>query len=201
MDNKAKQAALTFDDGPNGRYTLDILKILKQFDVKAAFFFLGMNVERQPGIALVAKESGHIIGNHTYSHRRLNLLSASEIQSEIDKAEDIFYKELCHKPCYFRPPYGSYNKQAEDIIKKKGYKLVLWDMDCYAMDWLKRPAWTIADIATAKAKQGSIILLHDGRNIREDYPRENTIKALPIIIPRLIDMGFDITTLDALCSN
>jgi peptidoglycan-N-acetylglucosamine deacetylase len=201
MKPPAKQAAITFDDGPNGEYTLQILEILQSHDVRAAFFFLAKNIERFPEIALMAKEQGHIIGNHTYDHPHLNQLTHDQVLLQIEKTENIFKEILGLEPRYFRPPYGEYNETVEKIIKEKGYKLVLWDMDCYSMDWLDHAPEHIAGISTAKAKNGSIILLHDGRNIKENVPRNNTIEALKIIIPNLKQKGFEIATLDQLCKD
>jgi len=201
MNSDQKQAALTFDDGPNGEYTLQILGILKAHNVKATFFFPAKNIERLPEVALATKTQGHIIGSHTYDHPHLNRLSKEEILLQIEKSEKVFKEILNIQPRYFRPPYGEYNKIVENIIAQKGYKLVLWDMDCYSMDWLDHAPEIIADISTAKAKDGSIILLHDGRNIKENVPRHNTIEALKQIIPVLKQKGFDIVTLDKICKD
>jgi peptidoglycan-N-acetylglucosamine deacetylase len=201
MDSAVKQVALTFDDGPNGDYTLAILDILKSYDIKAAFFFPGKNLERSPQIALKVKSMGHIIGNHTYAHPHLNTMRPEQVLSEIEKAESVFRDILGFKPRYFRPPYGECNDGVRRLIIKRGYRIVLWDMECYSMDWKNPPPDTIADISTRKARDGSIILLHDGRNIRENEPRDNTVKALEIIIPDLQKKGFSITTLDMICKD
>ena len=201
MKPARRQAALTFDDGPNGEYTLQILEILKTHNVKAAFFFPAKNIERQPEIALMVKRHGHIIGNHTYDHPHLNLLTEDEILYQTEKAEKVFKEILGLKPRYFRPPYGEYNKIVQRIFTERGYKLVLWDMECYSMDWLEQPPEKIAEISTAKARDGSIILLHDGRNVKENVPRNNTIEALKRIIPALKQKGFDIVTLDQICRD
>ena len=196
-----KQCAITFDDGPNGDYTLQILDILAQHSIKATFFFPGKNIERLPDIAIKARDLGHIIGNHTYSHPHLNSLSKEEIILEIERSEDIFNNVLGIKPIYFRPPYGEYNIVSEDIIKNKGYKLILWDMDCYSRDWQNPTPKSITDISTKNTRDGSIILLHDGRNIKADENRKNTVEALPDIITTLKNKGFDIVSLDKLCKE
>lgn len=193
-----KRVALTFDDGPNGRHTLDILKILKDNNVKACFFLLAKNVERSPEIARSIREEGHLIGSHTYDHPHLNTLKPKEVLRQIEKAEPVFKRVLSIKPELFRPPYGEYNKAVEKIINDKGYRLVLWDMDCYSMDWRNPPPELIIDVATSKAKDGSIILLHDGHNIMVDEPRTNTTEALPEIIRVFKEKGFDIVRLDEL---
>jgi peptidoglycan-N-acetylglucosamine deacetylase len=201
MNPTPKQAALTFDDGPNGDSTLRILKILQGHDIKAAFFFPAKNIERQPDIALMVKRQGHIIGSHTYDHPHLNLLTKSQVLFQIEKSEKVFKEILDMKPRYFRPPYGEYNEIVQRIITEKGYKLVLWDMECYSMDWLDQPPETIAAISTTNVKDGSIILLHDGRNIKENVSRDNTIEALKIIIPNLKQKGFGFVTLGHICRD
>jgi len=192
------RVALTFDDGPNGRYTLDILNILEHNNTKACFFLLAKNVERSPEIALRIKEEGHLIGNHTYNHPHLNTLNSQEILWQIEETEAVFNRILNIKPQFFRPPYGEYNETVERIIQKKGYRLVLWDMDCCSMDWRNPVPELITEVATSNAEDGSIILLHDGRNIRMGEPRENTVAALPEIIRIFKEKNFDILRLDEL---
>jgi len=192
------RVALTFDDGPNGQYTLDILNILEHNNTKACFFLLAKNIEHSPEIALRIKEEGHLIGNHTYNHPHLNTLSIQEILWQIEEAEAVFNRILNIKPQFFRPPYGEYNGVVEKIIQEKGYRLVLWDMDCHSMDWRNPVPELITEVATSNAKDGSIILLHDGRNIRMGEPRENTVAALPEIIRIFKEKNFDILRLDEL---
>ncbi len=139
MNSLAKKVCFTFDDGPNGEYTLQILDILERYKKKALFFFPAKNVERQPDIALSVQAQGHLIGNHTYDHPHLNTLNKEDVLSQIERSEEIFLSVLGIKPEYFRPPYGEYNQTVEYVIKEKGYQLVLWDMACYAMDWESPP--------------------------------------------------------------
>jgi len=201
MNPLVKKVCLTFDDGPNGEYTLQILDILEKYDKKALFFFPAMNIERQPDIALKAKAKGHLIGNHTYDHPHLNTLTKEQVLSQIERSEDIFKSILDITPKYFRPPYGEYNKRVEDIITKKGYELILWDMACCSMDWKNPPVQAIVDIIINRVQDGSIILLHDGRNTQVDKPRQNTVNALKEIMPRLKEKGFEIVTIDRLCKE
>ena len=201
MNPPPKRAVLTFDDGPNGEYTLQILDILEKHSKKALFFFLAKNIERQPNIALKVKKQGHLIGNHTYDHPHLNILTQDQVLSQIEKSEEVFKSILGITPKYFRPPYGEYNKCVEDIITKKGYELILWDMACYSMDWNNPPVQAIVDITINRVQDGSIILLHDGRNTKIGEPRQNTVNALKDIMPLLKEKGFEIVTLDMLCKE
>jgi peptidoglycan/xylan/chitin deacetylase (PgdA/CDA1 family) len=191
-----KRIALTFDDGPNSRYTKKILDILKSHRLKVAFFLLGKNVEYYPHLALRIKEEGHLIGNHTYSHKHAKRLKTKSIISQIKIAEDVYKRLLGLKPKFFRPPYGEYDKRLERVIKKFGYRLVLWD--ACADDWKNFPPEVIADRIISQAKDGAVILLHDGASIRHGESRINTVKALPLIIKRLKEEGFRIVRLDKL---
>jgi len=194
-----KKAALTFDDGPNGRYTLKILDTLKKHKVKACFFLLGKNAEYYPHIAERIKEQGHLIGNHTYSHRHLKRLGPKGILWQMEKAEAVYKNILNLKMKFFRPPYGEYNKAVEKIIKSKGYTLVGWGPS--AGDWENPSPEIIVERITSQAKDGSIILLHDGASIRHGESRINTVRALPEIIRILKDKGFRLVRLDKLCQG
>ncbi|UCH11973.1 MAG: polysaccharide deacetylase family protein [Candidatus Omnitrophota bacterium] len=183
-----KRIILTFDDGPNPPYTSIILNILKKYRIKAIFFLLGHNVKLHPKVALMIKEEGHIIGNHTFSHKDLKKLPKTGIKKQIIEAEKVFLGVLGIKPAFFRAPYGFYDKKAEDIIKKRGYRIVNWDID--PEDWKNPPAKIIAERVISQAKHKSIIVLHDGSNIRQARPRRETTAALEIIMKKLKNKGF-----------
>lgn len=191
-----KKVALTFDDGPHSRYTLRILDILKGHKVKACFFLLGKNVEYYPEIARRIKREGHLIGNHTYSHRHLRRLKPENILRQIEKAEKVYKNILNLKPKFFRPPYGEYNKTVENLARERGYKLVGWEV-C-ANDWESPPPELIAERTTSQVSDGSIVLLHDGANLRHGESRINTVRALPKIIKVLRAKGFKLVRLDRL---
>ena len=190
MDN----VSITFDDGPNGRYTRGVLDVLERYGVKASFFLLGINVEYYPEIAKRIKKEGHLIASHSYSHKHLNLLKPADVLNEIEKAEQVYKKVLNLTPKFFRPPYGQFNRTVKSIAEKKGYKLVGWDV-C-ADDWKKPSPEMIARRIVSQAKDGSVILLHDGANIRHGESRINTVKALPKIIETLEGRGVSFMRLD-----
>lgn len=183
-----KRMVLTFDDGPNPPYTSMILDILKKHKARAIFFLLGYNVKRHPKVALRIKQEGHIIGNHSFSHKDLKGLFRFQIKREIEKTERIFSGALGIKPKLFRGPYGNYNKKVEDVVKSKGYKTLNWDI-C-PQDWESLPAETIAERVISQAKDGAVVLLHDGSNIRQGKSRIRTVCAVEIIIKKLKNRGF-----------
>ena len=101
--------ALTFDDGPHPTQTVDILKILKEYDVKATFFMIGINVERYPEIAKLVSEEGHEIGNHTYNHVIKSKQEASELENELVTAHNVIESICDFDTRLFRSPGGKIN--------------------------------------------------------------------------------------------
>ncbi|MFH1868047.1 MAG: polysaccharide deacetylase family protein [Candidatus Omnitrophota bacterium] len=203
--------ALTFDDGPNGEYTLETLRILKKHGIKACFFFLGKNVERLPEVALKTKQEGHLIGNHTYDHQHIADLTREQILLQIEKTEEIFSKILHIIPKFIRMPYGESNEIVEKITKDKGYTLIGWDPriedhkksspeEIIEEVMEKVRCWEAVTVRRQEAAptigDGIVITLHDGANIRIGESRANTVKALPEIIRLLKNKGFEFVGLD-----
>lgn len=186
-----KIIALTFDDGPHPNETNQVLDVLKKYDVKATFFIAGKHANWYSKPLIRVNEEGHEIGNHTFNHPDISNLSKCQLEEEIIKCEDILVKLTGKKPKLFRPPYGSYNKDIlEEIAKTYDYKIVLWTT-VDAKDWQNPGANKIADIITNNAKNGDIILLHD-------YATDNTVEALEILIPKMIDKGYKFVTVSEL---
>src|SRR5258708_1049848 len=101
-----RQIALTFDDGPNEPYTSQVLEILRQNHVQATFFLVGENVETYPEAARAIVHDGHVIGNHTYSHRNLIVHSNAAVRREIERGEEAIERVTGQQTHLFRPPYG-----------------------------------------------------------------------------------------------
>lgn len=166
IDNKSKILYLTFDDGPTPKITEEVLNILEKYNAKASFFCLGKNAETYPNIIQKIYNTGHVIGNHTYSH-------ANAIKVSNKKwFENVLKKSPVSEAKYFRPPYGhllpwNYYKL------NKYYKIVFWDVLTY--DFRKDISiTTIENIINKKVRNGSIIVFHDSN------------KAAPKMIPALI---------------
>ncbi|MBA1334118.1 MAG: Peptidoglycan N-acetylglucosamine deacetylase [Firmicutes bacterium] len=188
--------ALTFDDGPDPVYTPQILDVLKEKDVKATFFLVGSHAAKYPEIVKRMHEEGHSIGNHTNSHRSLIPLSDSATYGEIMLAEKTLEGITGEKPTLFRPPRGVYSQFAQDILRQERYTLVLWDVS--SQDWEEIKYTDIVRYVLKRVRPGSIVLFHDSGNIitSQGGDRSNTVKALPIIIDRLREQGYQLITVD-----
>ena len=194
-NGNTKKIALTFDDGPHPRYTKQILDILSEYGITATFFVVGVNVKNYPDNLRQIAESGCEIGNHTYSHQRIDKLDDTTIENEIRQCEEIIFNTCGKRPSVFRPPQGFVPSNFSQISKKMGYSLVLWDVD--TMDWALNPSKSICTTVISNLRGGDIILMHDyvsGGN--------TTCEALRMFIPRLLERGYAFVTVsELLCQN
>lgn len=188
--------ALTFDDGPDPVYTPKILDVLAEKEVKATFFLVGSHAAKYPSIVERIHAEGHSIGNHTNYHRSLVPLSKAATYGEIMMAEEAIEAITGEKPTLFRPPRGVYSKYARELLKEKRYTIVLWDVS--SQDWEETRHTDIVNNVMKRVQPGSIVLFHDSGNIISSSGgnRSNTVKALPIIIDKLIERGYSFLTVD-----
>jgi peptidoglycan/xylan/chitin deacetylase (PgdA/CDA1 family) len=194
---QTKEVALTFDDGPNGTSTLEILKILQKEKVTATFFVMGENVEKYPDITKLIVADGFAIGNHTYDHpKNLTSMTNAQIISEFSKTDAAIASTTGVHTKLFRPPYGRINARVRKILTVHGYHVVLWNVD--PVDW-NYPSSTSALIVkrvSFQEKVDSTIVMHDGRDTQINYPRGNIIQALPIVIQNLKKQGYAFVVAD-----
>ncbi len=188
-----KQVALTFDDGPDAHFTLEILDILKENDVSATFFVLGCNAEKYPKVLKRIKDEEHDIGNHSWSHKSFKKLSEEQIKNEIKETEKIIESVNESYLPLFRLPYGASNEKVGKMIHSLGYYDVRWSVD--TEDW---SGITPSEIMKRVEKQlypGGIILMHcSGR--RQSI--ENSVKTLPEIIKYVKGKGYEFVTISQL---
>ncbi len=211
---KAREVAITFDDGPDPAYTPKILDILKQENVHATFFLIGLQTQKFPGLARRIYDEGHAIGNHTFTHPDISDVSQWYMKRvELQLTEKLFASTLGVKPQYFRPPY-SIDQEPDiadqvrplELVQGEGYITVGSKID--PNDWRKgESADSIVSAVMQQAQMeatkgcetraplycGNIILLHDGGG-----DRTATIKALPAIIEGLRARGFKIVSVEEL---
>jgi cellulose synthase/poly-beta-1,6-N-acetylglucosamine synthase-like glycosyltransferase/peptidoglycan/xylan/chitin deacetylase (PgdA/CDA1 family)/spore germination protein YaaH len=184
--------ALTFDDGPDPRYTPTVLDILKAKHVPATFFIIGENAEQHPDILKRIFAEGHEIGNHTYTHPNVSDISEMQLRLELAATERLIESLLGRQTLLFRPPYADdIEPETPDqmlplvVTHKLGYVVVGMGLD--PNDWESPPAEKIVGdiLSQADAGKGNVILLHDAGGTREQ-----TIKALPLIIDALRAKGY-----------
>lgn len=181
--------AITFDDGPNPLYTPAVLDILAEHGIKATFFMVGRHVEQYPEIARRIVAEGHDIGNHTYSHRSLVPLSPEKVYEEIVRAETIIEEVTGKRPHLFRPPRGVYSQTVRDIAAKRSYTICLWSIS--SQDWREISSREVTSRVLEHVCGGDILLFHDSGNLvsAQGGYRQNTIRALPIILAGLEERG------------
>jgi peptidoglycan-N-acetylglucosamine deacetylase len=193
----APRIALTFDDGPDPEVTPRILETLAAHGAKATFFFCGARAEKHPAIVAAAFAAGHSVANHTYSHPALPLLSRSEIESEVRRTDEILRAALSPAGApapFFRPPFGLRDLSVHAAAERFGFQTVLWSDS--PRDWQAPAPEEITARVLSAARDGAIVLLHDG-DARANSGRANTAAALPAILAGLHSRGFRCVTLDA----
>ncbi|MBD0292895.1 MAG: polysaccharide deacetylase family protein [Jiangellaceae bacterium] len=192
-----RTVALTFDDGP-GRWTSDILDVLRKNDVHATFFVVGKQLVAEPETLQQIVAAGHALGNHSWSH---NIPSESAgwnpavLAEEIERTDRAILDITGRQPCVFRPPGGVVDG-ATDVSVAAGLSLVLWSVD--TRDWSGQHARDaeFASVIRERARQGlaeqhPVILLHDGGGYRGA-----TVTALDGIIEDYRAAGYRFVTVD-----
>ncbi len=196
-----KRVVISFDDGPDPQWTPKILDVLKQYNVKAVFFTIGLEAEKYPGLLKRIYREGHEIGNHTFTHPDISNISAQYARVELNLTERLLAAKLGIKPVLFRPPY-SVDQEPDtadevrplELTQSMGYITVGDNID--PDDWHDDPRPSpeqITQSVMGQLAKGSIILLHDGGG-----NRANTVKALPMIIEGLRSRGYQIISVHEL---
>jgi peptidoglycan-N-acetylglucosamine deacetylase len=200
--------ALSFDDGPDPKWTPKILDILKEKKVKGTFMMIGAEAQENIGLMQRVKREGHEIGNHTYFHPDISEISPQQLDIQIKLTERLFASKLNVQPLYFRPPYDIDEEPDTDDqaapayrVQQLGLTIVGNKIDTHDWEPIKKSPAEISQIVldqleTMKVKpqfRGSIILLHDGGG-----DRSATVAALPLLIDTLRAHGYKIVPVSAL---
>ncbi len=186
--------ALTFDDGPS-ESTPELLKILGEHQAQATFFQCGANVERLGEVARAVVNSGHEIGNHTYSHTPLYFRSSTFIEDEVTRAQESIVKIARVKPTLFRAPFGARWPGLARVQSKLGLVGVMWTV--IGRDW-KLSADAIVNRVMRRIRNGAIICLHDGRKLQPKPEIGETLQAVGRLIPLLKARGYRLETVSQL---
>ena len=150
------KVAITFDDGPNPEYTVELLEGLQKRGVKATFFVLGAEVEKYPDIVKKIDDGGHLIGVHSYEHVNFGQIGDEAAIEQIEKTQEAIHNVTGKYAGYIRPPYGCWKKSLDVEVPLIE---VLWDID--PLDWTTKDADTVVQRILKGVTEGSIILLHD----------------------------------------
>lgn len=190
----SKRIALTFDDGPDELYTPRILDILKENQVKATFFVVGIQTAKYPHILKRIHEEGHAIGNHSWDHADLSKLSLERIQQEIKDTDVLIEKTIGVQSTMVRAPYGAVSDKLKKLLAQSNRPLVGWSID--PKDWAGTTPALILQNVKSHTKPGAIVLLHSfgGKNGNLD----NTVEALPEMIAQLKLDGYQLVTVPQL---
>jgi polysaccharide deacetylase family sporulation protein PdaB len=191
--SKEKKVALTFDDGPDAKFTDQILDILKKQNVNATFFVVGDHVPAHKEVMKRIVNNGHELGNHSYSHMDLTKLEQTQLEAEIEKTDEIIKSYSGSPSNLLRPPYGALSKQVIDYAEKS-HKIVCWSVD--TRDWEGISAEQILENVKKDVRPGAIILQHSAGGKKGNLA--NTVKALPLIIAYLKENGYKLVTVSNL---
>jgi spore germination protein YaaH/peptidoglycan/xylan/chitin deacetylase (PgdA/CDA1 family)/GT2 family glycosyltransferase len=195
-----RRIALTFDDGPDGTWTPQILEILREKRAPAAFFIVGESAERHPELLRRIVDEGHELGNHTYTHPNIAEVGDARLTLEVNAVQRLLESRLGLRSLLFRPPYAEdVEPETPDQVRPLlttsalGYYTVGLQID--PNDWARPGAKAIVDavLEQAQAGLGHVVLLHDSGGDRSD-----TVEALPELIDRLRAAGFRIVSLSEL---
>jgi len=191
--NSENKIYLTFDDGPIPEVTEWVLEVLNRYEVKATFFCIGDNIEKHPKIFQEVIQNGHAIGNHTFNHLKgWNFSTEEYIGNALQCEKTIEGKSEISslKSKIFRPPYGKIKPSQSRILRKRGYKIVMWDVLSLDYDQKISPEQCLENIIQ-NTVSGSIIACHDSVKAFK-----NLEYALPRAIEYLKERGFNFERID-----
>jgi peptidoglycan-N-acetylglucosamine deacetylase len=189
INTRQKIVALTFDDGPTPGVTEEVLTVLNEEGVKATFFVIGAELERnlEEGRKIVA--AGHELGNHSYSHKRMVLKTPSFIESEIERTDQLIRQAGYQSAIHFRPPYGKKLILLPYFLSRTSRKTITWDVEPDSYPEVAADSNRIVAHVMEKVRPGSIILLH----VMYKSPSEST-KEVRGVITGLKGEGYSFKT-------
>jgi peptidoglycan-N-acetylglucosamine deacetylase len=187
VNTREKVVALTFDDGPTPGVTEEVLSILNEAGVKATFFVIGANLERNPEEGRKIVAAGHELGNHTYSHQRMVLKTPSFIESEIERTDQLIRQAGYQSAIHFRPPYGKKLILLPYFLARTSRKTITWDVEPDSYPEIAADSNKIVAHVMEKTRPGSIILLHV-------MGRSESLKAVKGVIAGLKGEGYSFKT-------
>ena len=188
------EVAITFDDGPDDPFTLEVRDILDAHGVKGTFFTVGKALDARPDISRALFDDGHLLGDHSYHHDYWRWLDPR--YPELDRTQDAFERNLGVCPGFFRPPHGQRTPFMSWLVHRRDMTMVTWDVS--AADWSSHDGARVAADVLERTRPGSIILLHDGIDGTVHADRSVLLTALPLILDGLKERSLQPVRLDEL---
>ncbi len=195
-DPTRRVVALTFDDGPNEPYTSQILDCLARHQIRATFFQVGRCARRHPGTTARTAADGHVVGNHSLTHRFHSYLVPGRMRHEVRDTQEILRALLGQAPALYRSPWLWRHPGLLRMLRRDRLTPVSGDF-CHALEVFQPSAVRIARRAVAKTRPGSILIFHDGVDARGG-DRSRTVQAVELTITALRGQGYQFVTVDEL---
>jgi len=183
--NVTKYVALTFDDGPNARYTEPLLEGLRKRGIRTSFFLVGECIDGKEELVKQMAEDGHLIGVHCMTHKDLTKESPEEAKKELEETREKIRAVTGIRSEYVRPPYGRWSGSLDEIVDMIP---VFWDVD--SIDWRLKNTEKVTAKVVKDTKDGDIILMHD--------EFKTSVEAALRIIDNLTAKGYTFVTVDEL---
>jgi peptidoglycan/xylan/chitin deacetylase (PgdA/CDA1 family) len=192
-----KRIALTFDDGPNPEQTPLLLELLAKHDAKATFFLIGQWADREPELIRRTVAEGHAIGNHTFVHPTMPAHSSQWIRNDLRRCREAVEASgesfsTIDGAALMRPPYGRRRPGTLRTLREEGYVPVTWSITGY--DWRAHTTAKRITRRCLRAKEGDIILLHDGSNTEPAADRSRSIESARAALEHFIPLGYSFVT-------
>jgi chitin deacetylase len=196
VDTSQKVVALTFDDGPRPDATAQILSTLEEERVRATFFVTGAELEKNMADGRKIVAAGHELGNHSYSHQRMVLVTPSFVKREVERTDALIRDAGYQGEIYFRPPFGKKLFTLPYYLAEMGRKSIMWDIEPDMDPQIAPDADKIAQHVLSRTRPGSIVLLHVMYRSRGE-----SMKAVKKIIEGLRAQGYSFKTVSELLAE
>lgn len=194
-----KLVALTFDDGPDPRFTSQISQLLADAGAHGTFFVIGRFAAQHPDVIATLIQQGHELGNHTWSHPSLRLKSPQVIRQELESTDRLLQAQGYHGPIPFRSPYGHSLFVLPQILKQRQQANILWTIQLN--DWKPETPEVMMEQLAPQFGRGEIILLHDGDGAALGSDRSHTVAVVQQILDTYIPQGYQFVTVSELLAR
>lgn len=188
------RVCLTFDDGPDPHTTEFLLEALAELDVTATFFLLGSHVARYPNLVEKIVQAGHEVGNHSYNHHFLPVLSTRMLEAEVDTTNKLIAEITSQEVKLFRPPYGIIDRRAADCLKERNMLPIYWG--AVSEDWGMPGSQSVVNRVMRRLPAGNLIVLHERKLLSKQ-----TIAASRGIIEQSRALGYEFVSVSNLMQS